>query len=67
MENKDTSHLDISDESKKLIKPYSEGFFVSVPTKTTTYFRVNILWQIFRFIYINLKMIIMIHKSHDPN
>ena len=58
------SELEITNESKKMIVPYGEGFYSSVPTKTTIYFRTNLIWQFIRFIYINLKMIIMIRKSH---
>lgn len=57
--------LEISDEAKKMIVPYQEGFFTSVPTKTTVYFRTNLIWQFIRFVYINIKMIIMIRKSHQ--
>lgn len=61
----ETNQLEITDESKKMIVPYQEGFFASVPTKTTIYFRTNLVWQLIRFIYINIKMLIMIRKSHQ--
>lgn len=63
MEN--SNQPEITEVSKKFIIPYQEGFFASVPTKTTLHFRTNILWQLIRFIYINTKMLIMIRKSHQ--
>lgn len=34
------------------------------PTKFTLYMRSSLLWQLFRFIIVNIRMTIMITKSH---
>ncbi len=46
-------------------KPYEQDYFTAKPTKFTLALRTNILWQILRFVYINLKMTSMIIKSHN--
>lgn len=46
------------------VQPGTETFFPPVPTATTRFFRTCILWQLFRFVSINIKMIRMIAKSH---
>lgn len=42
----------------------AQGFFATKPTAFTKFLRTNLLWQIFRFIRINFKMIKVIRKSH---
>jgi len=36
-----------------------------IPGKTARFFRTCIIWQFIRFIVINLKMIIVVGKSHS--
>ena len=38
--------------------------YATKPTAWTRHFRVNILWQLWRFTVINVKMIRIIMKSH---
>lgn len=35
------------------------------PTRTTLFWRTFVPWQLLRFLLINLKMTVMILKSHD--
>ena len=42
----------------------AQGVFATKPTDFTKSLRTNILWQVIRFIVINLKMIKVIRKSH---
>jgi len=49
---------------EKNIKPYDPSFEVMVPTPFVKFMRTCILWQIIRFIVINVKMLIIIQKSH---
>lgn len=49
-------------ESKELVKPYEQTFFTAVPTKFTKYTRVSILYQIYRFIVLNIKILRMVRK-----
>lgn len=46
------------------IAPYSAEFTTMVPTGFVKFFRTCVLWQIVRFIAINIKMTIVILKSH---
>lgn len=43
-------------------KPYEQSYFPPVPTKLTKFFRTNILYQLFRFIILNIKMLRMVRK-----
>lgn len=47
-----------------MTQPYSREFFAPRPSPATLFFRTFILWQLFRFAWINLKMIRMISKAH---
>ena len=46
-------------------KPYEQAYYPPVPTWFTKYRRTSLVWQFFRFIVINLKMLILIRKSHQ--
>ncbi len=41
------------------IRPYEKDFYAPVPTEFTKSMRTNVIWQFYRFIVINLKMIRM--------
>jgi hypothetical protein len=45
-------------------KAHSDWFYATKPTPLTLFFRTFLPWQIWRFMYINLKMIGMIRISH---
>ncbi len=46
------------------IKPYDPNFTTMVPTGFVKFFRTCIIWQAIRFVLINIKMIIVVGKSH---
>lgn len=52
----------MEDEDRRV--PYEEDYFPPVPTAATRWARTSILWQLWRFAVINLKMIVIIFKSH---
>ena len=43
----------------------AQFLFATKPTDFTKALRTNLLWQVIRFIVINLKMIKVIRKSHS--
>ena len=49
---------------EKNIRPYEASFETMVPTPFVKFMRTCILWQIIRFIVINIKMLIVVSKSH---
>lgn len=58
VENKEqSSHV-------KHIEPYTAKFETMVPTGTVKFLRTCVIWQFIRFIVINIKMAIVIFKSH---
>jgi len=46
------------------VKPYEQNFTTMVPTRFVKFMRTCIPWQIIRFIAINIKMLIVVSKSH---
>ena len=46
------------------IKPYSQNDFTPIPSAFTKFRRNCVIWQFFRFIVINIKMTVLILKSH---
>lgn len=54
------------DERKwETIQPYDTDYFASQPTAFTKFMRTFLPWQIFRFIVLNIRMTIMLLKSHS--
>lgn len=51
-------------EIEKNVRPYENSFTAMVPTGFVIAMRKNLLWQAFRFICINIKMLIVVRKSH---
>jgi hypothetical protein len=43
-------------------KPYEQSYYPPVPTKFTSRIRTNLVWQFFRFMALNLKMLRMVRK-----
>jgi hypothetical protein len=43
------------------------SYYATRPTGFTRFLRTNLLWQFFRFVLINLKMIRIIRLSHRRN
>ncbi|MEA1919386.1 MAG: hypothetical protein U9N52_06050 [Campylobacterota bacterium] len=46
------------------VEPYSPQFGTMIPLGTQKFFRTCVLWQLVRFVAINIKMTILILKSH---
>ncbi len=46
------------------VKPYDQNFTTMVPTGFVKFFRTCLIWQAIRFVFINIKMIIVVQKSH---
>ena len=49
---------------EKHIKAYEDNFTTMVPTNFVKFMKTCILWQIIRFIVINIKMLLVVQKSH---
>jgi len=45
-------------------KPYQQGYFPPVPTGPTRFWRTSFIYQLWRFLRINMKMIRVIRASH---
>lgn len=43
---------------------FDKTHFVVRPTRTTVFFRTFLPWQLLRFLVVNLRMTLMIMKSH---
>ncbi|MDD5393903.1 MAG: hypothetical protein PHE17_12865 [Thiothrix sp.] len=50
--------------SVKNKEPYQQAYYPPVPTGITRYMRTSIIWQLYRFVIINLKMLKLMAKSH---
>lgn len=44
--------------------PYDQNFTTMVPTDFVKFFRTCLIWQAIRFVVINIKMIVVVAKSH---
>ncbi|MCW7493556.1 hypothetical protein ND861_12980 [Leptospira sp. 2 VSF19] len=51
-------------DQKELSASYRQGDFVALPNNNTKFFRTFFPWQLVRFIWINIRMVVMIFKSH---
>ena len=45
-------------------KPYDQNFTTMVPTNFVKFMRTCLIWQFIRFVVINIKMFVVIKKSH---
>ena len=45
-------------------EPYQQAYYPPKPTRFTRFMRTCVIWQLYRFIIINLKMIKLLAKSH---
>lgn len=46
------------------VKPYDQNFTTMVPTGMVKFFRTCVIWQAIRFVMINIKMLVVVSKSH---
>ena len=49
---------------EKNIKAYEPSFETMVPTPFVKFMRTCLIWQFIRFIVINIKMLLVVQKSH---
>ncbi|MBL0707569.1 MAG: hypothetical protein JJW00_00800 [Sulfurimonas sp.] len=63
-EKKETVVVDKENSNIKHVEPYTQQFGTMIPSATQKFMRTCVVWQFFRFIAINLKMTILILKSH---
>jgi len=49
---------------RKII-PYSQNDYTPVPNKLTVFMRNCLIWQLIQFVVINIKMTVLILKSHN--
>jgi hypothetical protein len=54
--------LEYPREHQQRMKP---AFYATKPTGATIFWRTFLPWQMIRFAWINLKMLIIIHRSHQ--
>lgn len=46
-------------------EPYEQAYYPPMPTKLTLYSRTSLLWQLYRFIVLNYKMLKVVRKSSE--
>jgi hypothetical protein len=55
---------DMTEKIQDNKKPYEQAYFPPVPTPFTKFMRNCVVWQLLRFAVINIKMIIVVVRSH---
>ncbi|HMB40863.1 MAG TPA: hypothetical protein VKM37_02725 [Balneolaceae bacterium] len=50
------------EKKESLRTPYEQNYYPPTPSKFTAWKRTNPVWQFFRFLVINVKMLIMARK-----
>jgi hypothetical protein len=45
-------------------EPYQQAYYPPVPTRLTRYMRTSIVWQLIRFVIINIKILKLMWKAH---
>lgn len=45
-------------------EPYQQAYYPPTPTRFTRFMRTCVLWQVWRFIVINVKMLKLMANSH---
>ena len=54
----------MSKKAEHNIKAYGNNFTTMTPGPFALALRKNLIWQFFSFVIINIKMIIVVNKSH---
>jgi hypothetical protein len=49
---------------KNKVRGYYDESYPPIPSKSTIYWRKNIVWQLYRFVVLNLKMMRIIVGGH---
>lgn len=50
--------------SLDLIKPYEDNYYAPIPSRRVRFSRTCVLWQLWRFIALTLRMTRLLLKSH---
>lgn len=45
-----------------LRRPFEQSYYPPVPTRSTVFWRTNPVWQLLRFVILNIKMLRMVRK-----
>ena len=45
-------------------EPYQQAYYPPLPTGFTRYMRTSLIWQFYRFLVINIKILKLLTKSH---
>ncbi len=45
-------------------EPYQQAYYPPVPTGLTRHMRSNVIWQLWRFVVINIKILKLMFSSH---
>ena len=53
------------DEKKKEIRAYHDYYYPPIPTKRTSYWRRNLLYQFYKFWQLNYKIMRIVVKGHS--
>jgi hypothetical protein len=51
--------------AKNIVRGYYDESYPPLPTKSTRFWRGNLLWQLWRFIALNIKMMRIIVGGHS--
>jgi hypothetical protein len=51
--------------AKNIVRGYYDESYPPIPTKSTVFWRKNIIWQLFRFVVLNLKIMRIIVGGHS--
>ncbi len=54
----------VAKSESEIVSAYTQGSFTTIPSAKVVFLRRCFLWQLIRFIMINIRMTIMILKSH---
>ena len=59
-----TRAADAAPARAKNKEPYQQAYYPPVPTRFTRHMRTNPVWQLWRFVVINLKIFQLMFRSH---
>lgn len=51
--------------AKNIVRAYYEESYPPLPSKATSFWRRNVIWQFFRFVVLNLKIMRIIVGGHS--
>lgn len=51
--------------AKNIVRGYNEESYPPIPTRATRFWRRNVLWQLWRFIVLNLKIMRIVVGGHS--